>query len=56
MPVGSTFAAVGANSFGIILKPVRDINSGIESNGPDSDIVDPRVIDIAFREVDQLIK
>jgi len=52
VPVGTTFAAMGCNNFGIILRLVEEIKSGENENM--LEIIDPRVFDIAFREVDQL--
>lgn len=52
LPVGTTFAAIGADSCGVILEQVCKLNEGKK---PESYLsINPSVFAIAFKEVEQL--
>ena len=52
LPVGTTFAAIGADMCGIIIEQVSNLNKG---KGPDNyQSVNTSVFEIAFKEVEQL--
>ena len=52
IPVGTTFAAVGADSCGLILKLTNLLNSG--DAHPYTQSIPPSLLDYVFKEVEQL--
>jgi len=53
LPIGTTFAAVGADMQGIMLEQVSELNKNQEKEGVFSSI-NPEMLKIAFKEVDIL--
>lgn len=51
-PVGTTFAAMGADFHGVILKQVKKINEGDDSEVLQS--VSPELLKAVFKEVEQI--
>lgn len=55
IPVGTTFAAIGADMQGIMLEQVSEINKENKDDGAiNVNSVNPEVLKIAFKEVEQL--
>ena len=53
IPVGTTFAAIGADMNGIMLKEVKKLNEKTEDDCVINSI-NPQILEIAFKEVEQV--
>ena len=53
IPVGTTFAAIGADMGVIMLKAVNEINDS-KASGLNVNSINPEVLKIAFKEVEQI--
>ena len=56
IPVGTTFAAIGADMNGIILEQVSELNKEKtdDNEGMPINSVNPEILKVAFKEVEQL--
>lgn len=56
IPVGTTFAAIGADMQGIMLEQVSELNKEKvdTGNGMAINSVNPEILKVAFKEVEQL--
>ena len=56
IPVGTTFAAIGADMQGILLEQVSELNKEkpVDDNAMTINSVNPEILKVAFKEVEQL--
>jgi hypothetical protein len=55
IPVGTTFAAIGADLTGVIIEQVSNLNKDKDSEVLNINSVNPDIFKIAFKEVEHLI-